>query len=87
MTQKEEQEANAFAMELLMPEEPFIAEVKKQQEKISKSQLNFHYIEGLPGKRVFNREEILIYRLSQKCQVSEDAVKTRMFNLGILTSI
>ena len=83
MSQKEEQEANIFAMELLMPEELFIPEVKKQREKIFKTDRKYYYV----NNKVLNTEEILIHRLSIKCQVSEDAVKTRMFNLGILTSI
>ena len=83
MTQKEEQEANIFAMELLMPEELFIAEAKKQQERIYKSNQKNYII----NDRILNRSEMLVYRLAIKCQVSEDAVKTRMFNLGILTSL
>ena len=64
--QKEEIEANLFALELLMPKKLFIAEIKKR-EKQSK--------------------DILIYQLAIKFTVSEDVIKTRMINLGILTSI
>ena len=83
MTQKEEQEANAFAMELLMPEKLFIAKAKKLHGQIHKTTQKFY----LRGNRALSKEELLIYKLAIKCQVSEDAVKTRMFNLGILTSI
>ncbi len=69
MTQKEEQEANAFAMELLMPKDLFMVEAKKLHEKKFKS------------------EDMLIYRLSIKFQVSEAVITARMINLGILTSI
>ena len=85
MTQKEEQEANTFAMELLMPEELFIKELKKIKEDLysGANRYRFHSVDGV----ILTKEEILINRLSRKCQVSEDVVKTRMFNLGILTSI
>ncbi len=85
MTQKEEQEANIFAMELLMPEKLFIAEAKKIREKLYKgvNRYRFHSVNGV----ILTKEEFLIHKLAKKCQVSEDAVKTRMFNLGILTNI
>lgn len=83
MSQKEEQEANQFAMELLMPEELFIAEAKKQREKIFKNDRKYYYV----NNKALTKEEFLIHKLAIKCQVSEDAVKTRMFNLGILTSL
>ena len=83
MTQKEEQEANQFAMELLMPEKLFLAEAKKQRDKIYKDSRRYYYV----NNKVLNSEECLIHRLAMKCQVSESAIKIRMFNLGILTSI
>ena len=64
--QKEESEANLFALELLMPRKMFMAEVKKRQGQSA---------------------GILIYYLAKVFEVSEDAIKTRMINLGILTSI
>ncbi len=64
--QKEEIEANLFALELLMPREMFIAEIKKREEQ---------------------SKDILIYQLAKEFAVSEDAVRSRMINLGILTSI
>ncbi len=64
--QKEEIEANLFALELLMPRKLFMAEVKKRHGQSA---------------------SILIYYLAKVFEVSEDAVRTRMINLGILTNI
>ena len=82
MSRKEEQEANQFAMELLMPEELFIAEARKQSEKIHKTNQMYYRM----GDSLLNSEAYLVHLLSKKCQVSEDIVKARMINLGILTS-
>lgn len=83
MTQKEEQEANTFAMELLMPEKIFIDEAKKIQKRIIIKRAVMYRVDS----RFLNGEEYLVYCLAKKCQVSEDVVRTRMLNLGILTSI
>ena len=85
MTQKEEQEANQFALELLMPEELFIAEAKKIREKLYSgvNQYRFHSVDG----KLITKEDLLINRLAKKCQVSKSTVKARMINLGMLTSI
>lgn len=69
--QKQEIEANQFAMELLMPEKLFTEEIAKLRK-----QLKYRY-----------NDDALIHRLAIRCQISEDAVRTRMINLGILTSI
>ena len=84
MSLKEEQEANQFAMELLMPKDLFIAEVKRIHEKIHNgvNRYRFHSVNGV----LLTKEEFFIHKLAKKCQVSEDIVKTRMINLGILTS-
>ncbi len=84
MSRKEEQEANAFAMELLMPEELFIAEAEKIHGKIYAPDniYRFHSVKGV----LLTKEEFFIHQLAKKCQVSEDIVRTRMLNLGILTS-
>jgi len=83
MTQKQEAEANAFAMELLMPKKMFIEEANKIHEIIRKKNQMYYRV----GNSLLNSDAYLINRLSNKFQVSEEAVKTRMFNLGILTSI
>ena len=84
MSLKEEQEANAFAMELLMPEELFIEAAKEIHGKIYAPDniCSFHSVKGV----LLTKEEFFIHKLARKCQVSEDMVKTRMINLGILTS-
>ena len=66
---KEEQEANAFALELLMPKHMILnyAHKYKVEQKLSDRQF--------------------IDRMCKKFEVTEIAMKSRLINLGILTSI
>jgi len=68
MNYKEESEANAFALELLMPRDMILKYVDKY--KIS-----------------YRSNEALISKLCNKFDVSEIAMKSRLLNLGILTTI
>lgn len=85
MTQKEEQEANAFAMELLMPEKLFLEEIKKLHGKLYSgvNRYRFHSVDGV----ILTKKEFLIHKLAKKFAVSEAVITTRMINLGILTSV
>lgn len=69
MTLKEEQEANVFALELLMPTHMILEYVNKYKNR-----------QKLSDKRC-------ISELCKTFQVSEIVMKTRLVNLGILTSI
>lgn len=65
---KQEAEANAFALELLMPREMLLKYLKEYRE-------------------ISNSNKQLITKLSNKFEVTEMAMKSRLLNLGILTSI
>jgi len=68
MSIKEEVEANAFALALLMPKNMIIEYVVKY-------------------KSLYKNNDILISKLSNKFEVSEIAMKSRLLDLGILTTI
>ena len=68
-TIKEEQEANAFALELLMPKHMIL-----------------EYCDKYKNQKQLSDKEFL-NRMCKKFQVSEIAMKTRLLNLGILTSV
>ena len=68
MNLKEEAQANAFALELLVPK-----------------QMLLEYLEKYRSLYPDNKK--LITKLSDKFQVTEIAMISRLINLGILTSI
>ena len=65
---KEEIEANAFALELLIPKNMILEYVVKYQ-------------------KLYKNNDLLISKLCDKFEVSEIAMKSRLLNLGILTTI
>lgn len=65
---KQEEEANSFALELLIPRGMILECLEKYRNK-------------------YKNNEELIQKLSQTFKVSEIAMRTRLLNLGILTSI